>query len=346
MSSLFALECALPRAYWNGFLKLSFVSCPVALYPATTAAERVSFRQVNRRTGHRLKHQLVDSVTGETVESREKARGYEVGENRFLLVEDRELEQARRERPRPGAVQLAEPPRPASAATPASEPDEDGEAEEEQDREDEGEKEEFADPVPRPQNTRTIEIERFVPAGQVDLRYFEKPYYIVPRDVIGQEAFAVIRDAMSRENVAGLARVVLSSRERPMLVAPMGNGLCGVTLRFVHEVREEEEYFSGIPEMKLPAEMMKLAQHIIHTKAATFDPAMLEDHYRNALVRILRKKRAKLPAPPEPIAPSRENVINLMDALRRSIAAEPPVKKSAAASKAVAAKRRTPSRRV
>jgi DNA end-binding protein Ku len=296
MSSLFALECALPRAYWNGFLKLSLVSCPVALYPATTAAERVSFRQVNRRTGHRLKHQLVDSVTGETVESREKARGYEVGENRFLLVEDRELEQARRERPRPGAVQLAEPPRPASAATPAPEPDEHGEGEE-GDRGDDGENEEFADPVARPQNTRTIEMERFVPAGQVDLRYFEKPYYIVPRDVIGQEAFAVVRDAMSREDVAGLARVVLSSRERPMLVAPMGNGLCGVTLRFVHEVRGEEEYFSAIPEMKLPAEMLKLAQHIIHTKATTFDPSMLEDHYRNALVRILRKNGRSCPPP-------------------------------------------------
>src|SRR5262252_2293810 len=80
------VECALPRAYWNGFLKLSFVSCPVALYPATTAAERVSFRQVNRRTGHRLKHQLVDSVTGEAVQSSDKARGYEIGENEFLFV--------------------------------------------------------------------------------------------------------------------------------------------------------------------------------------------------------------------------------------------------------------------
>ena len=176
------------------------------------------------------------------------------------------------------------------------------------------------------------------------MRYFEKPYYVVPRDAIGQEAFAVIRDAMSRENVAGLARVVLSSRERPMLVAPMGNGLCGVTLRFAHEVREEEEYFSVIPEMKLPAEMVKLAQHIIETKSAAFDPAMLEDHYRNALVRILRKKQAKMPAPPAPVAPSRENVINLMDALRRSIAAEPPAKKPAAASKAARAKRRSPVR--
>lgn len=73
MSSWFAWECALPRAYWNGFFKLSFVSCPVALHPATTAAERVSFRQVNRRTGHRLKHQLVDFITGKAVETQDKA---------------------------------------------------------------------------------------------------------------------------------------------------------------------------------------------------------------------------------------------------------------------------------
>ena len=131
-----ALKSALSRASWNGFLKLSFVSCPVALYPATTAAERVSFRQVNRRTGHRLKHQLVDSITGETVETRDKARGYEVGENRFLLVEDRELDQARSERPPPGTVQLAEPPRPAPGlAVRAAEPEENDEAEEEQGRE-------------------------------------------------------------------------------------------------------------------------------------------------------------------------------------------------------------------
>ena len=77
-----------PRAYWKGYLKLSFVSCPIALYPATSAAERLSFRQVNRRTGHRLKHKLVDTVTGEAVDPSNKARGYEVGENRFLLVEE------------------------------------------------------------------------------------------------------------------------------------------------------------------------------------------------------------------------------------------------------------------
>jgi hypothetical protein len=187
---VFALESALSRAYWNGFLKLSFVSCPVALYPATTAAERVSFRQVNRSTGHRLKHQLVDSITGETVETHDKARGYEVGENQFLLVEDRELDQARSERPPPGTVPLAEPTRaaPAPSTVHADEPEENDEVEEEQGCEEGAEGEEQEDNaaplVPRPQNTRTIEIERFVPAGQVDLRYLEKPYYVVPRDAI------------------------------------------------------------------------------------------------------------------------------------------------------------------
>jgi DNA end-binding protein Ku len=336
----------LPHAYWNGFLKLSLVSCPVALYPATTVAERVSFRRVSRRTGHRLRHQLVDSITGEMVDPLDKARGYEVGENRFLLVEDRELEQARSESPPPGALQLSEPAgsEPGPPPVRAAKPDEGDDEEQSREEDAKDEEQQEAHLIPRPKNTRTIEIERFVRRGQIDVRYFEKPYYVVPRDAIGQEAFAVIRDAMSRENVAGLARVVLSTRERPMLIAPMGNGLCGVTLRFAHEVRGQEEYFSRIPELKLPAEMVELAQHIIETKSADFDPAMLEDHYRNALVRILSKKQAKIPAPPEPVTASRENVINLMDALRRSIAAELPPKKHAAASKATRAKGRSPRR--
>jgi DNA end-binding protein Ku len=131
---------------------------------------------------------------------------------------------------------------------------------------------------------------------------------------------------MSREGVIGLARVVLSLRERPFLVEPMGAGLRGLTLRFSHEVRGVEDYFSEIPQMKLPAEMMKLAQHIIRTKSAEFNPSMLDDHYRSALVRILRKKQAKRPAHVPAVKPPQENVVNLMDALRRSIAAERPAK--------------------
>lgn len=328
------------RAFWKGYLKFSFVSCPVALYPATSAAERLSFRQVNRRSGHRLKHKLVDAITGEAVDSSNKARGYEVGENDFLLVEDRDLERARSERPPPGAVEISgavrreSPPR-----VPAGVHEQ--EDEEHAVSDDDDDEEELAR-RPRPENTHTIEIERFLPAGQIDARYFEKPYYIVPRGEIGQESFAVIRDAMRREDVIGLARVVLSSRERNFLVEPMDNGLRGVTLRFAQEVRAADDYFGEIPEIKLPAEMMKLAQHIIRTKSDEFDPAMLEDHYRKALVRILRKKQAKRPAQHAPaVKPSRENVVSLMDALRRSIAAERPPKSASLRSheKRVAPKR-------
>ena len=100
-----------PRPHWKGYLKLSLVSCPIALYPAISAAERISMRQVNKRTGHRLRQQMVDAVTGEVVASPDKGRGYEVGENEFLMVEDHDIAQARQARPLPGAVELV----PASA---------------------------------------------------------------------------------------------------------------------------------------------------------------------------------------------------------------------------------------
>lgn len=226
------------RPYWKGYLKLSLVSCPIALYPAISAAERISFRQVNRGTGHRLKQKLFDSVTGEAVDASDKARGYEVGENEFLLVENRDLAQARSQRRAPGEMELATSPHSESPPTaPASLSDEAAEEGAAAHYDDEEEQQEEAVTFPRPQNTRTIEIEHFLPAGQIDVRYFEKPYYILPREEISQESYAVIRDAMSREAVVGLARIVLSSRERPFLLEPTGRGLRGVTLRFAHEVR-------------------------------------------------------------------------------------------------------------
>jgi DNA end-binding protein Ku len=313
---------AASRPLWKGFLKLSFVSCPIALYPATTAAERIAFRLVNRRTGHRLRHQLVDTVTGEKVESADKGRGYEIGEDSFLLVDNQEIEQARQQPPQSRAEAVAETMQRADRApplVPSAALDEDDEVEPEPDR--------TAPPV-KPQNTHTIDIANFLPVGQVDARYHEKPYYVVPREPVGQEAFAVIREAMRARKVAGLGRVMLASRERPVLLEPMGKGLRAVTLRFAYEVRHEADYFDELPDMKLPAEMLKLAEHIIDGKLAEFDPSMLQDHYRDALVRILRKKQAKVsPAPARPVTPSPQNVVNLMDALRRSLEAERPIPK-------------------
>ena len=183
------------------------------------------------------------------------------------------------------------------------------------------------EPPPAPlriENTRTIEIERFIPRSQVNLRYYDTPYYIAPRDEVGHEAFAVIREAMAGKDMVGMGRVVLSKRERPIIVEAMGRGLRGTTLHYAHEMRSEEEYFADIPEIALPEEMSRVAEHILETKKADFNTAFLEDRYRSVLVSMLKEKKAQLPERPPITAPSPQNVISLMDALKRSLAAERP----------------------
>jgi DNA end-binding protein Ku len=264
-----------PRPNWKGYLKLSLVSCPIALYPASSAAERVSFRQINKKTGNRLKQQLVDSETGELVDPAEKGRGYEIGKNEFIQIDDAELE----------AIQI--------------------------------------------ESTHTIEIDKFVPAAQIDKRYFDSPYYIVPTDAVGQDAFAVIRDAMRGKGMVALGRVVLAKRERVIALEPHEQGLLGTTLRYPYEVRKAADYFEDIKDVKVPGEMLKLAEHILDSKTADFDPSTFVDHYEVALVELLKTKQAGVP-PQKSAAPVPERrVINLMDALRRSLEAEQPKKPAA-----------------
>jgi len=126
-----------------------------------------------------------------------------------------------------------------------------------------------------------------------------------------------------------MGRVVLARRERPIIVEPMGNGIRGMTLRYSHEVRDEATYFAEIPKLKLPEEMLRVAQHIVETKMSDFDPAFLEDRYRTVLISKLKEKRAELPKKALPATPSTQNVISLMDVLKRSLAAEQPTTRMA-----------------
>jgi DNA end-binding protein Ku len=326
----------------EGYLKLSLVSCPIALYPAISAAEKVSFRQVNRRTGNRLRHQLVDSVTGEAVDTYDKGRGYEVGENRFVMVEEEELEAARAAPPVAPRSSAEAVDAPASPALGKPAPRHLVEEE----VEDEPEEGAQQYPVrPKVENTRTIEIEHFVPRVQLDPAFFEKPYFVLPRDQVGQEAYAVIRDAMRRKDMMGIAYVVLSSRKRPIALEPLANGIRGITLRHVEDMRSPADYFSEIPELQLPPEMLHLAEHIVSSKARDFNPAFLTDYYRAALIEMLKEKRAALPMPESPAAPSQQNVVSLMDALKRSLAAEGTKAPEQAASKAKKPKKRTAGQR-
>jgi DNA end-binding protein Ku len=280
-----------PRAYWKGYLKLSLVSCPIALYPAASGAERVSFNRINKKTGNRLKQQLVDGESGEPVEREDVGRGYEVAKGQYVQVEDEEL----------AKIQI--------------------------------------------ESTHTLEIDSFVPRAEIDDRYLESPYYIAPTDQVGQEAFAVIRDAIREKKMVALARIVLARREHVAMLEAYDKGLLATTLRYSYEVRDAAAYFSDIPDLKLPAEMKQLAAHIVESKAAHFEPEKFQDHYETALIELLRAKQAGVIIESPKVEPTQRRVINLMDALKASISAG--AKKPAAAStpaRRPAAKKKTGTR--
>jgi DNA end-binding protein Ku len=256
-----------PRPSWKGYLKLSLVSCSVALYSATSTSERIRFNIINRKTGNRIRNQVVDAETEDPVEQEDRVKGYQVEKGQYILVEDDELDEVALE------------------------------------------------------STHTIDIEKFVPRDEVDEIYLDESYYIAPNDKVAYEAFAVIRDAMKKEDLVGIARVVLYRRERILMLQPRGDGLMATALRYRNEVREEKDYFDEIPNVKVPADMLNLAVHILESKKAHFKPDEFEDRYEDALVALIKAKQAGKPAPKVSEAkPS--NVINLMDALRRSVKTE------------------------
>jgi DNA end-binding protein Ku len=255
------------RANWKGYLRLSLVSCPIALYPATTESEKVRFHQINKNTGNRIRYMKVDADTGEEVDSDNIVKGYEVSKGNYIEITDEDLE----------AVAV--------------------------------------------ESTRTIEIDQFVPRDEIDDLYNIRPYFIAP-DGNGADAFVTIREAIAATDKVAIGRLVLTTREHVIALEPRGKGLMGTLLRYPYEVREEDAYFEDVPDIKVEKEMLELAKHIVKTKSGHFDPDKFEDHYEKALRDIIKRKAAgeEIKAPKE--APRESNVINLMDALKRSLAGE------------------------
>ncbi len=285
-----------PRPNWKGFLKLSLVSCSVAMYTATSTSQRVRFNIINKKTGNRIRNEVVDSETGDPVDQDDRVKGYKLEGNDYLLLEDDELDNV--------------------ALT----------------------------------STHTIDIEEFVPLDEVDRIYLDESFYLVPQDDVAQDAFAVIRDAMEKEKLAGLGRVVVYRRERLLLLQPRGKGIMATALRYKNEVRDETEYFDDIPKTKVPADMLKLAVHILESKKGHFQPAKFDDRYEDAVKDLIDAKRAGK-KPPIVHEERSSNVINLMDALRKSARGDTSeggkskaparkAKKAAASRKRPAAKRR------
>lgn len=260
------------RPYWKGYLKLSLVTCPVQMMPATSGSEKVSFHTLNRDTHNRVVSHYVDAVTGKEVKDGDEVKGYQRGDNDYILLEDEELENVALE------------------------------------------------------STRTIDVSVFSPRDSIEWIWLDTPYYLSPNDPVGQEAFAVIRDAMATENMVGVSRLVISRRERAVMLEPRGKGIVLWTLRYGDEVREEDAYFGGIDDARSDPSMMPLVQQLIKKQTRHWDSKLASDPVQDKLMEIIETKRKamKRPAKAKASEPKGKlgNVVNIMDALRKSVASE------------------------
>ena len=262
-----------PRTFWKGYLKLSLVTCAVAMTPATTSRDKIRFHTVNSATGNRLRTRYVDEATGKPVEEDDEVKGYETGEGRYVMLEDDEVD----------AVGL--------------------------------------------ESTRTINIDKFVPANSIDWIWYDTPHYLLPDDDVAQEAFSVIRDAMAATDTVGISRLVLYRRERAVMLEPRDMGIVLWTLRYGDEVRDPKDYFGSVKPEKPDAKSVALIESLIEDLTQPWDTSMVDDPVQNRLKEIIesrrkkkgtRKAAAKPEAEPEPPA----NVVSIMDALKKSLAAE------------------------
>ncbi|MFO1101281.1 MAG: Ku protein [Methylocystis sp.] len=259
-----------PRSFWKGYLKLSLVTCPVAMTPAVTEGEKLRFHILNRNTGNRVVSQYVDSRSGAPVSEDDAAKAYPRDENDYVLIEDDELD----------ALNL--------------------------------------------DSTRTIDIDAFAAADSVDWIWLDKPHYLIPDDPIGVEAFAVIREAMKATKTVGLSRLVIYRRERAVMVEPRDKGLVLWTLRFADEVRDQKDYLDNIHAEAPNAKALGLISKLIEERKSHWDPSMVQDPVQTHLLDIIAgKKKERRPARGRKQAPaSPDNVVNIMDALRKSIDAD------------------------
>ena len=253
-----------PRPTWQGHLRLSLVTCPVALYTATQSSGDVRFNLLHKDTHNRIKMVTTDPELG-PVDRSDLVKGYEYEKGQYVIVTPEEIESVRLE------------------------------------------------------STKTIDIERFVDADDIDRLYWNAPYFLKPDGKLAIEAFTVIREAMERTDKVALGRVVMHQRERLVALEPRDNGLLAYTLRSHDEVRKPEEFFDDIPEHKADAQMIAIAEKIIEQQSGPFDPSEFKDRYEDALRALIEEKKKGKGRIAKVEEPQDTNVVDLMEALRRSL---------------------------
>jgi DNA end-binding protein Ku len=253
-----------PRPTWQGHLRLSLVTCPVALYTGTSTKGDVHFNLLHKETHNRIKMITTDPELGPVPRS-DLVKGYEISKGHYVIVTPEEIE----------AVRL--------------------------------------------ESTRVIDIEKFVNAADIDRMYWNDPYFLVPDGKMAAEAFGVIREAMARQDRIALGRIVMHQRERLLALEPRDKGLLAYTLRTFEEVRKPEEYFGEIADVKPDEQMIAIAEKIIDQLEGEFDPTQFNDRYEEALKALIREKEKGALATVETPEPQPTNVVDLMEALRKSL---------------------------
>jgi len=275
------------RPTWQGYLRLSLVSCPVALYTATVRTSDVSFNMLHKETMNRIKMIPTDPETG-PVDRSDIVKGYEIEKGHYVVVTDEEIKNVRLE------------------------------------------------------TTRTLDIERFVDAADIDRLYWNDPYFLTPDGDMAVEAFSVIRQAMEKAEKIALGRLVMHQRERLMALEPREKGILAYSLRSNREVKDAHDVFSHIPASRPPAEMIEIAAKIIDQQSGPFDPSKFNDRYEDALRALIREKE-KGHGVKKVEEPKEAEVIDLMEALKRSLGGagerrKAPARKATAAKKPAAKK--------
>ena len=276
------------RPYWSGQIQISLVSFGVSLYTATESKSAISFHQISRSTGERIRHQKVlqSAVEGEepasAVEKDEIVKGYEYSKGQYVIIEPSELDNLR---------------------------------------------------IP---SKHTLDVSQFIEVAELNPEYVEKPYFVVPQNDMQTEAFAVVRAALMKTGKAAIGKVAFSGRENIVAVIPAGGpegrGMMAYSLRFANELRNQDDYFRDIKETVINEDSLELAETLIAKRSAKFDISKFQDGYEVAVKELVEAKLKHLPIPKEEAPVSRpSNVVNLMDALRKSVgdtagsAKKPPV---------------------
>ncbi len=226
------------RPLWQGQLRLSLVSCPVALYGATSRTADISFHLLNPETNNRIRMIPTDPDTG-PVERADLVKGYELSKNHYVVLSNDELD----------AVKL--------------------------------------------ETTHTIEIERFVNEKEIDRLYWNDPYYLLPNEKSGAEAYIVIREALREAGRIALGRVVMHTRERLVALEPRDKGILVYTLRMADEVVPPKDAFADIPSEKPDKRMIEIARKIIEQQEGDFEPGKFHDRYETALRELIRRKEKR-----------------------------------------------------